>query len=111
MSAGPERPSRPATVPADAVWNADLDKWELVARDGAGALDGERRLFRSDGTLYTSERWVAGVQEGRFALYHPDGAIAREGTYREGQLDGVATAYASADPAADPLRSCCVPDN
>ena len=108
MSAGP---ARPPAVPAGAVWNTDLDQWQLGARDAAGALDGEQRFFRPDGTLYMSARYAAGVQDGGFAIYHPDGKVAREGRYRQGQLDGVVTAFAGEGPDAEPLRSCCVPEN
>src|SRR5436190_3517581 len=108
MSEGPERP--PA-VPADADWKAAEEKWELAGRDATGALHGEQRLYRPDGTLHMSARYVGGVQEGAFAIYHPDGQLAREGRYRGGQIDGVVVTHAGQGEGAEPLRSCCVPEN
>jgi hypothetical protein len=50
-----------------------------------------------------------GVLRGAFRRYHPDGSLAREGKYVDGQLDGAVNAYVSEDGLGAPLRGCCVP--
>ena len=72
-------PNRPATVPETGVWDAELAKWEVARKDEHGARDGERLLYRDDGTLFARARFVAGVQDGPFVVYHRDGKVAREG--------------------------------
>jgi len=43
LESGPDAaaPRRPAAVPADSVWNAESDKWEVSRRNAAGLRDGE----------------------------------------------------------------------
>ena len=77
MSEGPERHP---DIPAGAAWRVDLDKWEVVALDAVGARQGESRLFRPDGSLYMCSQFVAGVQDGPFTLFHPDGQTGPPGT-------------------------------
>jgi antitoxin component YwqK of YwqJK toxin-antitoxin module len=84
----------------------------VVSRAGAGGdRDGECLRFRADGTLFSRTRYVAGVEEGPFVIYHPDGRVAREGTLVGGRIDGKVVAYAAAadGPRGEPLRACCVP--
>jgi hypothetical protein len=102
-------PLRPTAVPETAVWNAEVNKWEVVRRDAHGARDGECLLYRDDGTLYSRALFAAGVQEGPFFVYHRDGSVAREGTFVGGRADGTITAYASTDPTGERIRVCCVP--
>jgi hypothetical protein len=102
-------PRRPATLPETGVWDAEAGKWEVAGRDAHGARDGERLLYRDDGTLYSRARFVAGVQEGAFVVYHRNGSVAREGQYVAGRVDGTVTAYASDDPDGERIRTCCVP--
>ena len=102
-------PNRPATVPETGVWDAELGKWEVARKDEHGARDGERLLYRDDGTLFARARFVAGVQDGPFVVYHRDGKVAREGHYVSGKLDGTVTAYASESPGGERIRACCVP--
>ena len=102
-------PNRPATVPETGVWDAELGKWEVARKDEHGARDGERLLYRDDGTLFARARFVAGVQDGPFVVYHRDGKVAREGNYVSGKLDGTVTAYASESPDGERIRACCVP--
>jgi antitoxin component YwqK of YwqJK toxin-antitoxin module len=104
-------PERHPEIPAEAVWVEEEDKWELCARDEAGAKHGECRLYRNDGTLYMRSQFVAGLREGDFVTYHPDGRVAREGRYENGELVGAVIATASEAEDGEPLRPCCVPDN
>ena len=105
----PPPPERPSAVPAGSAWDAQVEKWEVCARDAAGARAGERLLYRADGSLYSRSRFVGGVQEGPFVVYHPNGDVAREGHFVAGMLDGTITGYASKVAGGESLRSCCVP--
>ncbi len=102
-------PNRPAAVPETGVWDAELAKWEVARKDEHGVRDGERLLYRDDGTLFARARFVAGVQDGPFFVYHRDGKVAREGNYVSGKLDGTVTAYAPESPDGERIRPCCVP--
>lgn len=102
-------PNRPAAVPETGVWDAEQGKWEVARKDEHGVRDGERLLYRDDGTLFARARFVAGVQDGPFVVYHRDGTVAREGHYVSGRLDGTVTAYASENPGGERIRACCVP--
>jgi hypothetical protein len=102
-------PSRPAAVPEAGVWNAEVAKWEISRKDGAGARDGECLMYRDDGTLFSRAQFVAGVQDGPFVVYHRNGDVAREGRYVSGRIDGIVTAYASDQPDSERIRACCVP--
>src|SRR5262245_35693988 len=102
-------PSRPAGVPEGAVWVPDLDRWELATVGPGGEKTGECRLWRADGTLYLTGRYLAGVAEGPFSISHPNGQVAREGRYLAGELDGTVTAYGSDAETPEVLRGCCVP--
>ena len=105
----PPPPERPPAVPAGSAWDAEVEKWEVCSRDLAGERDGERLLYRGDGTLYSRSRFTGGVQEGPFVVYQPNGDVAREGHFVGGMLDGVITCYASKVPGGEGLRACCVP--
>jgi len=112
MANTPARPpARPPSVPPEAVFSAETDSWEI----GERAADGRRRglctFYRADGALYLRGHFEAGVEHGPFSMFHPDGTVAREGTYARGELDGDLVAYASPSPTTVPLRGCCVPDN
>ena len=72
LEAQAEPPSRPATVPAAGVWNAQDNKWEVSRKDDQGARDGECIFYRDDGTLFSRVRFNAGVQEGPFVVYPPE---------------------------------------
>jgi antitoxin component YwqK of YwqJK toxin-antitoxin module len=102
-------PERPAGVPETGVWNASIGRWEVSRKNELGAREGECLFYRADGSLFSRFRFAADVQDGPFAIYHPDGALARAGTFAAGQLAGMVSAYASSVPGAEPLRACCVP--
>ncbi|HWA72521.1 MAG TPA: hypothetical protein VG937_09310 [Polyangiaceae bacterium] len=102
-------PERPASVPADAIYCADYDAWELGAHDAEGRRGGECAFYRRDGSLYLRSKFESGVQNGPFSMFHPNGQLAREGSYVQGELDGECVAYASDSPTSLALRACCVP--
>lgn len=102
-------PAEPAALPADAAFNSEFDAWEQSEKDAAGVRDGACRLYREDGSLKLECRFTGGVLSGPFSAYHPKGGLARRGSYRDGKLDGTVASFASDDPGAEPLRTCCVP--
>jgi antitoxin component YwqK of YwqJK toxin-antitoxin module len=102
-------PERPAGVPETGVWNASIGRWEVSRKNELGAREGECLFYRADGSLFSRFCFAADVQDGPFAIYHPDGALARAGSFAAGQLVGMVSAYASRAPGAEPLRACCVP--
>ncbi|MES1165106.1 MAG: hypothetical protein ABUR63_05070, partial [Verrucomicrobiota bacterium] len=101
-------PTRPAAVPAAAVWNDDVGEWELCGVGPDGARHGACATFRADGTLHARRSFVNGVPDGPFTVYHPDGQIARQGTFVAGRIEGIVSSFAGG-PGGDPLRACCVP--
>jgi hypothetical protein len=78
-------PVRPASVPADAVYNADSALWELAERDAQGLL------------------------HGAFSTFHTDGALVMRGSHHEGKLDGTVSRFTDGSAGSRPLRVCCVP--
>jgi hypothetical protein len=107
----PEIPARPAGVPADAEWNARSWEWELTPRDAEGRAHGLVRTWRGDGELSSEYEHRAGVREGAFRRFHPDGSVAREGLYADGRQHGTMIARGYEGPGAthEPMQSCCVP--
>jgi hypothetical protein len=105
-----DQPERAAGVPASGVWNPTLEKWEVCAHDAGGVRQGECLRYRPDGTLFSRSRYVAGLQEGAFTVFHRNGELAREGTFSADRLDGPVTHYAGG-PGGEPFRACCVPPN
>jgi hypothetical protein len=106
----PAAPVRPAPIPAEAIWNDRSGEWELAALDHEGRREGLVRSWRSDGTLATEYHHRAGERDGAFTRYHPDGSVAREGVFVDGQPHGTVVAHGHAGPTPEPLQSCCVPE-
>ena len=104
-------PGRPPAVPREAEWLPGRELWELAERGAAGENHGEVRQWRTDGSLYLHARNEHGRLAGAFTIYHPNGQVAREGHYQDGELEGLVTSFAADGDAAEPLRSCCVPAN
>jgi hypothetical protein len=97
-------PGRPAGVPEAATWLPGVERWELSG-------ESEVRQWRPDGTLHSRTQRRGGRLHGTFAIYHPNGQVAREGVYQEGEVDGLVSAFGSEDDSPEVLRSCCVPSN
>lgn len=118
MSTQPTKTERPPEVPAAALWNPSVGKWEVVSPTavasptGSDDIPGDQRLrYREDGSLFSRTALASGVEDGPFTHYHPDGRLAREGELVAGRLDGLVRSYASDHPSGEPLRACCVPPN
>ena len=58
-----------------------------------GVLQGERRLFREDGSLETIERYVDGKFEGAFETFYPGGEAQLYGVYQNDVLAGPVVRY------------------
>lgn len=105
----PWPPPRPSTVPADAVFDEESGEWLAGPTDADGKRNGETRAWRVDGTPAGACVYRAGVLEGAFRRFHPDGTVAREVAYVEGRRHGLLTAWAHEQPSPEVLQSCCVP--
>jgi hypothetical protein len=105
----PSPPARPPTLPREARWLPDHEKWEVATLDAAGVKQGDCRLYREDGSLFLQTRFVDGQEDGPFTIFHPSGEIARAGQRRAGELDGGVVARIATVGEGEPLRSCCVP--
>jgi hypothetical protein len=103
-------PQRPATVPAGAVWSDNTREWELTPVDAQGRAEGLVRAWRADGSLATEYQHRAGLRDGPFRRFHPDGSVAREGVFVDGQPHGTVTAVAHDGDSPELLQSCCVPE-
>lgn len=61
-----------------AIWDNDDEQWVLPApRDERGRLDGVRKVWREDGSLFEEAKSEAG-REVYLRRYHPDGVLAFE---------------------------------
>jgi hypothetical protein len=108
----PTSPARPPFVPATAKYDPELDGWEVADHDATGERRGECKVYRhADGSLYRLARYIDGIAEGPFTVFHPNGQIAVSGAYLGGKLDGEVSAYGSDAPTELSLRSCCVPSS
>lgn len=75
---------RPSTVPADAIWNAAENEWELGQKQGA-KYRGEVIWWRPDGSLVCRSTFDdRGELDGVSRRYHPDGSISLESRYVHG---------------------------
>jgi antitoxin component YwqK of YwqJK toxin-antitoxin module len=99
-----ESPARPAAVPAKAAWIPGVERWELAG-------EGEVRQWRPDGTLHSRTRQQGGRPHGAFTIFHPNGQVAREGAYRDGEIEGLVSSFGCDEESSEVLRSCCVPAN
>ena len=97
-------PARPQGVPAGATWIPGVERWEL-------SDEGELRQWRPDGSLYSRAQQEGGRLHGPFFHYHPNGQVAREGAYRDGEIEGLVISVGSDGETPEVLRSCCVPSN
>lgn len=85
-------PPRPASVPAEAVFD-DLDRrWIEGTRGPDGARTGAWREWREDGSLYLKTHYVGGLTHGDQPEFHPDGSPAMEAKWVAG-VQKETTAY------------------
>jgi antitoxin component YwqK of YwqJK toxin-antitoxin module len=101
--------SPPDALLEGAVFDPAQDGWVRCQLDDSGRRHGPYRVYRRDGTLAFQGDYDAGLPVGPVVEFYPSGAVRSEGQYRDGKLDGVFVHYASDEPGAKPLRSCCVP--
>ncbi|EOQ95964.1 MORN repeat protein [Leptospira wolbachii serovar Codice str. CDC] len=107
---------KPKKIPADAVFNLELSKWEsgnyiegkkegiwnLYWADGEFAgnavylndnLNGDVEIGYEDGKKHLKCSYLNRKRNGVCLSYFPNGSIFQESLYRDGQLDGIRNTY------------------
>ncbi len=84
---GNEGPERPATVPAEAKWNAAENEWEIGEKNAQGHPVGNWKWWLAPNGHLCCETNYHGEdgQAFSFTRFHPDGTPSRKGTYLNGQ--------------------------
>jgi len=93
---------RPAAIPDGATWDAAGEEWQHGETDANGSRQGAWRFWRADGSLRGECAYRDHEPHGMNRRFHPDGAIASEGEWRDGRLHD-ATLYAAASTDEPPL--------
>jgi antitoxin component YwqK of YwqJK toxin-antitoxin module len=104
-------PTRPASLPTQAVWDAEHRLWRVGENDDAGRWHGQQFTYRGNGTLQGEFVYVAGKPDGKFRRYHPDGQTSIEGEHRLGAPVGTHVTYRSAQVNDEAVHTCCLPPN
>jgi antitoxin component YwqK of YwqJK toxin-antitoxin module len=99
----------PPGVPSNATWDDQHRFWRVGEVSADGVLQGTHLLFRASGALLAEVSYADGKAHGRFTRYHPNGEVAREGSYRLGAPTGREVAYGCSASTDEPLQKCCVP--
>lgn len=102
-------PTRPNGVPEQALWNGDRHEWLAGSRDDQGRWHEWVTGYSEAGVKCSLQHFRAGVADGTFTRFHPNGEVARRGDFVEGKPHGVWRAERSHEPTSERLRSCCVP--
>lgn len=80
---------RPAGIPESAHYvaaNGDGYRWVDGAVDDAGKHQGPAKIYADTGYLHGETSYVDDHPDGEFRVYHPDGALASVGHWRDGKL-------------------------
>lgn len=105
-------PARPASVPVQAVWEAEHRLWRVGSCDAEGRWDGPQSTYRKNGTLQGEFVYVGGKPDGKFRRFHPNGEVSIEGEHRLGTQVGTHTTHrASAGENDEAVHTCCLPPN
>lgn len=104
-------PARPASVPAQAVWESEHRFWRVGNCDAEGRWDGPQFTYRSNGTLQGEFVYVGGKPDGKFRRFHPNGEVSIEGEHRLGTQVGIHTTYRSTGENDEAVHTCCLPAN
>lgn len=79
-------PKRPATVPAEARWNAGNNEWELGEHDAEGKCVGEWRYWLApDGHLVCLATFSDSGDLAEYERYHPNGEPSQRGRLDKGK--------------------------
>lgn len=84
----PAKAKRPASVPAEAVWDPSDSEWVLMETDEQGRPHGLGTFWRPDGTLVNHCHYEHGTPHGSYKRYHENGEVSRQGTWVAGVLHG-----------------------
>ncbi|MGR3811346.1 toxin-antitoxin system YwqK family antitoxin [Jiulongibacter sp. NS-SX5] len=66
---------------------------ELEAQYKNGKLEGERKIWYTDGQIMSIENFKSGLKEGRSIWYNPNGSILRTCNYKDGHESGACIVY------------------
>ncbi len=94
-------PTRPDTVPPEAIWNEAENEWEIGEhRDGVPV--GEWKWWLAPtGHLCCHTFYDDNGNIKSFTRYHPDGTMSRKGTYKDGVEHGITTYQRSHNPTLE----------
>lgn len=78
--------SRPATVPQEAIWNAQQNEWELGLKNDQGKHIGAWKWWLApNGHLCCHTLFDDNGNLLNFKRFHPNGEVSRYGTYENGR--------------------------
>ena len=80
---------RPAEVPRSAVWFALAQEWRHVDRDYNGRPMGKETSWHRDGVVKGYRQFRHGQLHGKYALFHDNGDVAKQGSYILGHKHGL----------------------
>lgn len=58
-----------------------------------GLLNGSRKVYFSNGKLYSEQRYVNGDYQGPYSFFYPNGKIREKGEYKDDEFNGVVESY------------------
>ena len=85
--------SRPTTVPAEAVWNANDNEWELGSKKNGKPSGNWKWWLAPIGYLVCETNFDDEGNIMNYTRFHPDGSISRKGTYKDGREHGITTYF------------------
>ncbi|MCF6297864.1 MAG: hypothetical protein L3J08_07770 [Flavobacteriaceae bacterium] len=81
--------TRPKGVPAEAIWNASNNEWELGSKNEDGGNIGEWKWWLApNGHLVCHTFFNNDGEMLSYTRYHPDGTFSQKGTYIGGEKHG-----------------------
>ena len=85
-----QQDNRPNTVPAEAIWVAHDNEWELGQRDEDGNMIGEWKWWLAPTGHLVCHTFFKddGSQDMTFTRFHQDGTFSLKGTYKDGVQHG-----------------------
>ena len=102
-------PPKPDSVPEQASWHPERREWLAGVKDEQGRWHQWVIGFSEVGVKCSLQHFRAGVADGAFTRFHPNGEVARRGEFVKGKPHGDWRAERSHEPTTERLRTCCVP--
>jgi hypothetical protein len=88
LPSGNPYPPRPASVPPDALFEEEQERWVVAGHTATGEAAGLWRRWSLDGVLREHDEFEAGKPHGTWRRYDERGALAEESTWRAGVRHG-----------------------